>query len=139
MSEDKQPNDTTQTATSEGDAPVQDAESIGGESDLVRSAGSGTSLAPNEAEGPLESGNDPTDTRTWVRRRIPVVDHGGLQEAIEELLRLPGVARAGVPEGTGEIVVDMQPEVLADQELLAVFDRNDVSIGEWRDEPLSRS
>jgi len=140
MSADKQRNnDITGAATTGGDASVEDAESIGSESDLVRSAGSRTPHAPNEAEGSLQTGNDPTDTRIWVRRRIPVVDHGGLEEAVEELLRLPGVARAGVPEGSGEIVTDMQPEVLADQELLALFDRNDVSVGDWRDEPLSRS
>src|SRR6187200_327904 len=91
--------------------PSESQDSGDDESELVRSAGSDTSYAPDEAVGSMESGNDPTNTRAWVRRRIPVVDGSGSQDAVAELLQLPGVARAGVERDAGEIVMDMQPDV----------------------------
>ena len=88
------------------------------------------------SSAPFETGNDPTPGATRVRRRIRLNALEGSEEAIDLLLQLPGVARAAVETGSSELVVDLDPEVLSDQELRAALQRGGVDAGGWTDEPV---
>ena len=101
-----------------------------------RSAGGDVNV-PDRPDAGVTAGNDPTDGGPWIRRRIALEGPSAvrsLDEAVDTILQLPGVARA-TPADDG-LMIDMRPDVIADQELEAAFDRAGLDISDWTDEPL---
>jgi hypothetical protein len=98
---------------------------------------SGDVNVPDRPDAGVTAGNDPTDGGPWIRRRIALEGPSAvrsLDEAVDTILQLPGVARA-TPTDDG-LMIDMRPDVIADQELEAAFDRAGLDISGWTDEPL---
>jgi hypothetical protein len=93
---------------------------------------------PKRPDGGVAAGNDPTDGGPWLRRSIVVLGPSSarsLREAADTILQLPGVARA--TRTNDGLIIDMRPDVLADQEVEAAFDRAGLDIDGWNDEPLT--
>lgn len=110
-----------------------------GSSSEQRSA-SGDIDVPDRPDEGVIAGNDPTDGGPWLRRRILVEgapQARSLDEAVDTILQLPGVARATTTHDG--LIIDMRPDVLADQELEAAFDRAGLDVGGWTDELLGIS
>jgi hypothetical protein len=96
-----------------------------------------TPQAPDEPVGGFETGNDPTGGATWVRRRIRLSAPAGAAEAMDEILELPGIARASIEhDDPPELVLDMEPGVLSDDELVAGIARAGLDVAGWHDEPV---
>ena len=106
------------------------------ESGVPASASSQTPHAPDEAIGEFETGNDPTGGGRWIRRRLRLATLDGADEAAGVLLELPGVARAALQEESSELVIDMEPGVVSDDELTAALGRGGIQSDGWIDEPL---
>jgi hypothetical protein len=88
-------------------------------------------------EGVFVAGDDPTDAGQWVRRTVTFTDGGDGSAARDEIVALPGVRRAALTEDHPELVVDLQPDVLSDEELEATLRRAGLEAFTWTDEPLS--
>jgi hypothetical protein len=106
------------------------------ESGVPASASSQTPQAPDEPIGEFETGNDPTGGGRWIRRHLRLATLDGADEAAGVVLELPGVARAALEEESSELVIDMEPGVLSDDELTAALGRGGVESGGWIDEPI---
>jgi hypothetical protein len=106
------------------------------ESGVPASASSQTPQAPDEAIGDFETGNDPTGGGRWIRRRLRLATLDGADEAAGVVLELPGVARAALEEESSELVIDMEPGVLSDDELTAALGRGGIEAARWIDEPV---
>jgi hypothetical protein len=81
-------------------------------------------------------GADPTGEALSVRRCIDLPSADGAAEAADELLELPGVASASLDisdQGT-RIVVDLAPNVLSDDEIVAAIERAGITPEGWKDE-----
>ena len=101
---------------------------------------SGDLDVPDRPDEGVTAGNDPTDGGPWIRRRISVEGTSAvptLDEATDTVLQLPGVATATMTDDG--LIIDMHPDVLADQELEAAFDRAGLDVSGWTDEPLGNS
>jgi hypothetical protein len=100
---------------------------------------SGDLDVPDRPDEGVTAGNDPTDGGSWIRRRVVVQGTSAvsLDEAADTVLQLPGVATATLTDDG--LIIDMRPDVLADQELEAAFDRADLEVSGWTDEPLGSS
>ena len=94
---------------------------------------------PDEPKGTFDSGEDPTLGPSWARRRIRLRTLDGAEEAENVVLDLPGVARAALECDGSELVVDMEPAVLSDDELTAALGRAGVEADRWTDEPIRAS
>jgi hypothetical protein len=88
-------------------------------------------------EGVFVAGDDPTDTSRTVRRTVTFTDGADGSAARAEVLELPGVRRAALVDGAPELVVDLQPDVLSDEELDATLRRAGLEAFTWSDGPLS--
>jgi hypothetical protein len=109
------------------------------ESGVPASASSQTPQAPDEAIGDFETGNDPTGGGRWIRRRLRLATLDGADEAAGVVLELPGVARAALQEESSELVIDMEPGVVSDEELTAALGRGGVQSDGWTDESIPPS
>src|SRR4051812_37025350 len=78
---------------------------------------SGDLEVPDRRDEGVTAGNDPTDGGSWIRRRVVVQGTSAvsLDEAADTVLQLPGVATATLTDDG--LIIDMRPDVLADQEL----------------------
>lgn len=94
---------------------------------------------PDEPKGNFASGGDPTLGSSWVRRRIRLRSLDGAQDAANIVLDLPGVARAALERDRSELVVDVEPGVVSDDELTAALGRGGIESDGWTDEPLPSS
>lgn len=92
--------------------------------------------APDEPVGRFETGNDPSGGARWIRRRFRLSSPQGGDEAMAALLELPGVARAALDPDGREIVADVEPATVADDELTAAIGRGGVEVAGWDDEPI---
>jgi hypothetical protein len=88
-------------------------------------------------EGVAVTGDDPTDTGGWIRRTVTFTEGVDATEARSAVLELPGVRQAAVAAGEPELVVDLQPDVVSDEELEATLRRAGVDAFTWSDEPLT--
>jgi hypothetical protein len=95
--------------------------------------------APDDPIGDFETANDPTDGHSWVRRRLRLTSLDGAEDATNVVLELPGVARAALEQDPPELVVDLEPHVLSDDELVAAVGRGGVEVAGWADEPVPAS
>ena len=57
-------------------------------------------------------------------------------DALDAVLALPGVARASIEGMPPELIVDMDPDVLSDDELLAAAARGGLAAETWTEEEL---
>jgi len=106
------------------------------DSGVPSTASTETPRAPDQPIGDFEPGNDPTGGGSWVRRRLPLPTLEGADDASNAVLQLPGVARAAVESNPPELVIDMEPGVLSDDELAAALGRGGIEATEWTDEPI---
>lgn len=106
------------------------------ESGVPSTASTETPQAPDEPIGDFQSGNDPTGGTRWCRRRMffPAMPDG--PDALDAVLALPGVARASIDPDRPELIVDMDPEVLSDDELVAAVARGGLVAESWSDEEI---
>jgi hypothetical protein len=83
-------------------------------------------------------GADPTGEALSVRRRIDLPSSDAAAEAVDELLELPGVASASldISEQGTSIVVDLAPDVLSDDEIVAAIERAGITPAGWEDQQL---
>ena len=95
-----------------------------------------TPQAPDDAVGRFETANDPTGGTTRVRRRFRVPPAEGVDDALQAVLVVPGVARAAVEAGGRELVADIEPGVVSDDELVAAIGRGGIEVDGWDDEPI---
>jgi hypothetical protein len=83
-------------------------------------------------------GADATGEASSVRRRIDLPSSDAAAEAVDELLELPGVASASLDisaQGTS-ILVDLAPDVLSDDEIVAAIERAGITPVGWEDQQL---
>jgi hypothetical protein len=92
--------------------------------------------APDEPIGRLETANDPTGGTTWIRRRFRLPSADGADEALDAVLVVPGVARAALEPSSRELVADIEPGVVSDDELTAAIGRGGIEPDGWTDEPI---
>ena len=106
------------------------------ESGVPSTASTDTPQAPDEPVGRFQTANDPTGGATWIRRRfqLPVAD--GSDEARDAVLVVPGVARAALDPGSRELVADIEPGVVSDDELMAAIGRGGIEAEGWTDESI---
>jgi hypothetical protein len=109
------------------------------ESGVPSTASDATPQAPDEAVGRFETANDPTGGATWVRRRFRLGTADGADEALDAILAVPGVARAALEPGGRELVADIEPGVVSDDELAAAVGRGGIEVDGWTDEPIPPS
>ncbi|HSL12400.1 MAG TPA: hypothetical protein VLA82_13905 [Actinomycetota bacterium] len=103
-------------------------------SGVPSTASDGTPQAPTEAVGGFETANDPTGGATWIRRRFRLPSADGAAEALDAVLVVPGVARASLEQGARELVADIEPGVVSDDELAAAIGRGGIEPEGWSDE-----
>jgi hypothetical protein len=60
----------------------------------------------------------------------------GTPDALDAVLALPGVARASLERGPPALIVDMDPDVLSDDELLAAVARGGLVAESWTEEEI---
>lgn len=89
-------------------------------------------------EGMFVTGDDPTDAGGWIRRTVTFAQSADGAEARQEVVALPGVRRAALVEDRPELIVDLEPDVLSDEELDATLRRAGLDGFTWSDEPLTR-
>jgi hypothetical protein len=108
------------------------------ESGVPSTASDSTPNAPDEPVAGFEAGNDPTGSVAWIRRRFRLASSEGAGEALEGVLAVPGVARAALERDRRELVADIEPGVISDDELAAAAARGGVEIESWSDEEIPR-
>ena len=108
-------------------------------SGVPSTASTETPQAPHEPIGGFTTANDPTGGRTWVRRRFRLPAAEGADEALDAVLQVPGVARASLAERSRELVADIEPGVVSDDELTAAIGRGGLDVEGWDDEPIPAS
>jgi hypothetical protein len=107
-------------------------------SDVPSRASSSTPQAPDEAIVGSETGNDPTAGTMWTRRRFRLRTTDGADDALAAVLEVPGVARAALEPGSRELVADIEPGVVSDDELAAAVGRGGSEPHGWHDETIPR-
>ena len=105
-------------------------------SGVPSTASTETPLAPDEPIGRFTTANDPTGGTEWVRRRFRLPTAEGADDALEALLVVPGVARAALEPDALELVADIEPGVVSDDELAAAIGRGGIGPDGWEDEPI---
>ena len=105
-------------------------------SGVPSTASTETPQAPDEPLGDFRSGNDPTGGTRWCRRRMLLSTGPDASDALDAVLALPGVARASIEPQPPELILDMDPEVLSDDELLAAVARGGLVAESWSDEEI---
>jgi hypothetical protein len=105
-------------------------------SGVPSTASTATPQAPDEPIGRFETANDPTGGTTWIRRRFRLADTDGADDALNAVLVVPGVARASLEPGSRELVADIEPGVVSDDELNAAIGRGGIEPEGWSDEPI---
>ena len=95
-----------------------------------------TPQAPDEPVGRFETANDPTAGATWLRRRFRLPTADGADDALEAVLDVPGVARAALETDRRELIADIEPGVVSDDELAAAIGRGGIEVDGWEDEPV---
>jgi hypothetical protein len=106
------------------------------ESGVPSTASTETPQAPDEPLGDFQSGNDPTGGTRWCRRRMPLAAMSDAPDALDAVLALPGVARASIESDPPELIVDMDPDVLSDDELMAAVSRGGLVAESWSEEEI---
>ena len=105
-------------------------------SGVPSTASTSTPQAPDEPVGRFEAANDPTGGTRWIRRRFRLPASDGAQDALDAVLAVPGVARAALEPGSRELVADIEPGVVSDDELAAAIGRGGIEPDDWTDEPI---
>src|SRR5829696_8668903 len=105
-------------------------------SGVPSTASTATPQAPDEPIGRFATANDPTGGTTWIRRRFRLPDTDGAEDALDAVLVVPGVARAALEPGSRELVVDIEPGVVSDDELNAAIGRGGIEPEGWSDDPI---
>ena len=105
-------------------------------SGVPSTASTSTPQAPDEPVGRFEAANDPTGGTRWIRRRFRLPASDGAQDALDAVLVVPGVARAALEPGSRELVADVEPGVVSDDELLAAIGRGGIEPEGWTDEAI---
>ena len=105
-------------------------------SGVPSTAGDATPQAPDEPVGRFETANDPTGGTTWVRRRFRLPTGDGADDALQAVLVVPGVARAALEPDGRELIADIEPGVVSDDELTAAIGRGGIEVEGWEDEPI---
>jgi hypothetical protein len=67
---------------------------------------------------------------------MPLSSMSDAPDALDAVLALPGVARASIEREPPELMVDMDPEVLSDDELVAAVARGGLVADSWTDEEI---
>jgi hypothetical protein len=98
-----------------------------------------TPQAPDAPIAGFETANDPTGGTTWIRRRFRLPPGDGADEALDAVLQVPGVARASLTDAGRELVADIEPGVVSDDELTAAIGRGGLEPQGWEDEPIPAS
>jgi hypothetical protein len=109
------------------------------ESGVPSTASDSTPTAPDEPVAGFETANDPTGGAAWIRRRFRLPNDEGAREARDAVLAVPGVARAALERGEHELVADIEPGVVSDDELAAAVARGGIEIESWSDEEIPPS
>lgn len=107
-------------------------------SGVPTTASDSTPSAPDEPIGRFDRGNDPTGGGRWIRRRFRLSGGEGVDDALDAVLAVPGVARAALEAGGRELVADVEPDVVSDDELVAAVARGGIEVESWSDEELVR-
>jgi hypothetical protein len=105
-------------------------------SGVPSTASTATPQAPDEPVGRFETANDPTGGSTWIRRRFRLPQADGAEDALDAVLVVPGVARAALDPGSRDLVADIEPGVVSDDELNAAIGRGGIEPEGWSDEPI---
>jgi hypothetical protein len=105
-------------------------------SGVPSTASTATPQAPDDPIGRFEAANDPTGGTTWIRRRFRLPETDGAEDALDAVLVVPGVARAALEPGSRELVADIEPGVVSDDELNAAIGRGGIEAEGWSDEPI---
>lgn len=106
------------------------------ESGVPSTASTATPQAPDDPIGDFRSGNDPTGGTQWCRRRMLLSTTSGAPDALDAVLALPGVARASLERVPPALIVDLDPDVLSDDELLAAVARGGLAAESWTEEEI---